>query len=72
MSYKYILKGHKPVKCNDLMKWARWYEKADRVVKQEAIITSLSVEAPISASKVPLNNCKASGVRISTVFLGRS
>ena len=32
MSDTYILKGHKPVRCHDLMRWAEWYETADRHV----------------------------------------
>jgi hypothetical protein len=33
LSDRYILKGHKPVKCDDLMGWAWWFEKADRQVR---------------------------------------
>ena len=33
MSDRYILNGHKPVKCDDLMWWAWWMEKADRQVR---------------------------------------
>ena len=33
MSDTYILKGHEPVRCDDLMKWAEWYETADRQVR---------------------------------------
>lgn len=29
---KYILDGHKPVPCDDLLKWADWFETADRTV----------------------------------------
>lgn len=32
MTDTYILNGHKPVKCDDLMWWAWWFEKADRQV----------------------------------------
>lgn len=32
MSDKYKLDGHTPVLCEDLMEWARWFEKADRKV----------------------------------------
>lgn len=28
----YILKGKTPVRCDDLMRWGRWMEVADRVV----------------------------------------
>jgi hypothetical protein len=32
VSDTYILNSHKPVKCDDLMCWARWFETADRQV----------------------------------------
>lgn len=35
MTDKYILDGHNAVPCDDLMKWAKWIEKADRHVAQE-------------------------------------
>lgn len=28
----YILDGHTPVPCDDLVAWARWFERADRQV----------------------------------------
>ncbi len=28
----YILDGHTPVACDDLMRWAQWFEKAERRV----------------------------------------
>ena len=34
MTDQYILRGKKPVKCNDLLKWGRWLQTADRVVAQ--------------------------------------
>ena len=34
---KYILKGHKPVKVEDVLEWEKWFETADRVVKQETL-----------------------------------
>jgi hypothetical protein len=37
MNQKYILDGHKVRRCNDLMKWAEWFEKADRSVAQTAV-----------------------------------
>ena len=33
MSRHYILDGHEPVAC-DMMTWARWFESADRHVRQ--------------------------------------
>lgn len=32
MSDKYILKDKTPVKCDNLIEWAVWYEKADKHV----------------------------------------
>ncbi len=37
MSDKYILEGHEPIECPDLMRWASWFEKADRHVDKTAI-----------------------------------
>ena len=34
MSNKYILKEHEPIFCDDLIKWARWFEKGIRRVAQ--------------------------------------
>lgn len=34
---KYILEGKKPVREHDILKWAAWYEKADRVVKSTVL-----------------------------------
>lgn len=34
MSDKYILEGHNPVPCNDLIEWAKWFGKADRKVER--------------------------------------
>lgn len=34
---KYILEGHTPIVCNDLFKWATWFEKADRTVAKTKI-----------------------------------
>jgi hypothetical protein len=31
---KYILNGHQPVKENDIFKWGKWYESADRKVAE--------------------------------------
>lgn len=30
--WNYILDGHKPVPCPDIVKWGRWFENADRQV----------------------------------------
>lgn len=39
MSHRYILDGHRPIPCPDLITWANWYEtsKAERIVKQTMI-----------------------------------
>ena len=36
-SFKYILKGKKVVLEDDLLKWANWFETADRQVRIEII-----------------------------------
>ena len=36
-SHRYILKGKYPVPEPDLLKWGKWFEKADRKVKQTNI-----------------------------------
>lgn len=37
MSDHYILEDKKPVPCEDLITWAKWLEKADRVVKKDNV-----------------------------------
>lgn len=32
---KYTLDGHTPIECDDVIAWATWFEKSDRIVKQE-------------------------------------
>lgn len=34
---KYILDGHNPIVENDLIKWAKWFEKADRHVAKDNV-----------------------------------
>lgn len=34
---QYILDGHTPVPCDDLMVWATWYSSADRTVSRDDI-----------------------------------
>ncbi len=36
-SNKYILEGHTAIVCEDLMKWATWFESADRHVAKTDI-----------------------------------
>jgi hypothetical protein len=39
VSDKYILDGHNPVGCDDVLAWGRWFEshRSERIVKQENI-----------------------------------
>lgn len=38
MTGRFILKGTKVVKCNDLMEWAKWMEKfQDRIIQQTTL-----------------------------------
>lgn len=34
MANKYILEGHKAVPCDDILKWARWFENANKIVRK--------------------------------------
>ena len=34
---KFILEGHDPIPCNDLLEWGRWFETADRRVAETTI-----------------------------------
>ncbi len=52
MSEKYILDGHKPIPCDDLMVWAKWFETADREVAK----TSISDEITVSTVFLGLNH----------------
>ena len=37
MSDRYILDGHTPVPCDDLMKWGAWFERANRSVDTTSV-----------------------------------
>ena len=37
MNIYYILKNKKPVPVSDVLEWGRFFEKADRIVKQETL-----------------------------------
>lgn len=37
MTDKYILEGKEPKPVEDLMEWAKWFEKANRVVEQTKV-----------------------------------
>lgn len=41
MSDNYILEGHTPVKERDLIKWAKWYESADRQVARTKRVSTV-------------------------------
>ncbi len=43
MSTKYILEEQTPIKETDLLKWAMWFETADRVVEQTAVNNEITV-----------------------------
>ena len=54
---QYILRGHKPVPCDDPVAWANWFgEGMNRIVKQEIV---MAIEKDIVRE-----------VQVSTVFLG--
>ena len=57
MTDKYILDGKTPVAEPDPMKWAKWFETANRTVCK-------------STATVKLHGKPVGEVRISTVFLG--
>jgi hypothetical protein len=54
---KYILDGHKAVEEPDILKWAAWFEGANKIVKKDTATVTVGGE-------------KAGEIRISTVFLG--
>ena len=57
MGSKYILDGKTPVAENDAMKWAVWFENANRIVRKDTATVKLAGRA-------------IGEVRVSTVFLG--
>ena len=40
---KYILKGKKVIECTDLLKWGKWFETANRIVKQDTLKNGIFV-----------------------------
>jgi hypothetical protein len=34
---QYILDGHRPVPCDDLLEWGKFFESADRIVKSDMV-----------------------------------
>ena len=57
---KYILDGHTPVPCDDLLKWARWYETHDRFVAKN-IFTRNGSSVRVSTVFLALNHRFGSG-----------
>ena len=57
---EYILKGKATIEETDLLKWAKWMETANRIVRQTRIIKGLKLGK--KALGIP--------VMVSTVFLG--
>lgn len=53
----YILDGHTPIEEPDILKWAKWFETADRHVKYDT-------------ADVKLDGKKIGQIKISTVFIG--
>lgn len=43
MDSRYILKGHKPILCNDLIKWAKWVARASRHVAKTQVSEDIKV-----------------------------
>ncbi len=66
MSDKYILDGHKPTICEDLFKWAKWFEDANKRVNKTNIGVYMWQYWLFKLFKIK----KYEPVRISTVFLG--
>ena len=66
MTNKYILSGHEVIPCEDLTKWAEWFETADRKVAKTDIPkrTFLVWIGKLFKTK------RFEPVRVSTVFLG--
>ena len=54
---KYILEGHTPVPEADLLKWGKWMETSNRIVKKDI-------------ATVKFEGDNLGEVRVSTVFLG--
>lgn len=57
MGDKYVLSGHDAIVEPDLMKWAKWFETANRTVRKDT-------------AKITLDGEPVGNVDVSTVFLG--
>ena len=57
---KYVLEDHTPVPCDDLLKWAKWYETHERQVASDEVVIS------VASHTLPREDYL---VRVSTVFL---
>ena len=40
---RYILDGHKPVECDDVIEWAKWFESNNRTVAKTKISKDVDV-----------------------------
>lgn len=56
MSDKFILEGHEPVLCKNLLEWAEWYETADRQVALDTIGQSIISTIFLSLAQIPERN----------------
>ena len=43
MSFNFILEGHKVVRCDNIIKWANWFEKADRHVAKTTLRNGVEI-----------------------------
>ena len=43
MNDKFILEGHKVVRCDDLMKWAKWFGTADHHVAKTTLSNGVDI-----------------------------
>jgi len=66
MTEKYILDGHKLVPCEDLIKWATWFETANRTIARKDI--GIPVWKYYLGKWFRLKRFEP--ITISTVFLG--
>lgn len=69
---KYVLKGHEPVRCDDLMKWAFWFEHSDR--ERQVALTEIG-ESRISTVFLALDfqhsaNKNAPPILFETLVMG--
>lgn len=69
----YILVGKNPVKVDDLLGWANWFEWTSRNKARHVADTRIPARKPLGKKGRLLNKInfyRAQPIRISTVFLG--